>query len=797
MAREIFPKVQPGDRLSAERVNELSGIARDQSTKWQGSFVQGRENATSNLPPHAQRIVIITEVTDQTQLLFECRLRFYNSTATAWETDDTQGPFVLDEGSFGNEGADRETGSLLQVGDLVTAWWDDQREAWIPVLTGTTTTSTTCPVGTCTYHAELVHATTTTDVGAEGSPTTPEPIPGWVLVSCNCSDPSTSTSSTTSTTPEVPVNDCQNCTEPPEPPTAADVAASTLFNTCCVEPTTTTPPPCSGFCRYVWNTATNEWDLGNDQCSENCQCDNAPQFCGDENCDNVKVGCVPDNQAVPPPPDCASTTTPIPTTCPPDDGSTTSSPGCTTCTWAWVSDHWILTSNGCLNDFCICPAPSSPGTLCETVTNFCEQIPPPPDPQPFCAGACDWQWDIAGTGWFNIRFECFSNIDTNPCVCPEPSFDGTVCGQFARTGCRFTNPTTTADPGTTTTLCGQPPPPTTTTTFLPCAGFCRWQWDATLGMWETVDKPGCEVADGCVCFAPVDNGDFDCEIRSGPCGTTTSTTAPPTTTSSTTTTCGHPGFCSETESNSCSWLCVSAGSGGGPSHWSKQDSGCCAFIDPPSSCVPPCPPEGCTIGDTTQTKCITAFRCRWSWNGSTWDLLDDQCECDKQCDTPPDPGAGVPIGSINCNDCTPTTTTSTTSTTTTPHPYWCQTNDIFFNCQTGCVTFPHVNIGCVTDGPFDTLQDCLDSSCIPTTTTTAPGPCTCDDAGLIQCGVCVYQCQLATSTWEVIYETCGSGSTSADCSNLSLDSSCVPPCTEEKWGDQFLRDCCSDPGDCS
>jgi len=294
--------------------------------------------------------------------------------------------------------------------------------------------------------------------------------------------------------------------------------------------TTTTPAPCSNWCKWTWHWDNEEktvghWSLDEDCGDPDCECC-YPEFC----CDDAPTGTTPENE-------CNSTRTqcrprteleqePCPQdTFPPDSECTTSTtttePQCTgNCTWRWVStnegDYWQL-DVPCTPSPCQCCYPmdqcgQTPG---ETIEQPCiygdcpnpqeAACPPPgyggpcgpyPEGHPCCdttttssttttqpccgedCERCEWKSGVSESGYYwALIYDPCSSI----CRCPYPDRDPTGPCDSEQTEC---------GPYTTTTSY-----PTCT----PCAGYCYWIWTEAYG-WviEPGSPSGCEQHYDCL-----------------------------------------------------------------------------------------------------------------------------------------------------------------------------------------------------------------------------------------------------------------------------------------------------------
>lgn len=163
MAREIFPDVQKGDKLGASHVNNLNQVARRISGMGGGSFTASSSGQTANQAPFMQRVVKITRVrfepsdeddesndssgessnssfsssssastsssvsssttiSSDLRRYYDVQPMYYDFSDRTWKPNTDEGEFELDASAF--EG-------VFEVDDVVEAWWDQQREAYI------------------------------------------------------------------------------------------------------------------------------------------------------------------------------------------------------------------------------------------------------------------------------------------------------------------------------------------------------------------------------------------------------------------------------------------------------------------------------------------------------------------------------------------------------------------------------------------------------------------------------------------------------------------------------------------
>ena len=126
-----LPNKKEGDLLSAGHVNFLTRAAEMVLGPDHGGFVNSQGGAISGLPPHQQRVGIITDTTDAP--IYEFRLRYFDpddDTDTAdgsWVTDEDSGPYYVDGNALGG---------TFSADQKLIVWWDAQRSLWVPGGTG-------------------------------------------------------------------------------------------------------------------------------------------------------------------------------------------------------------------------------------------------------------------------------------------------------------------------------------------------------------------------------------------------------------------------------------------------------------------------------------------------------------------------------------------------------------------------------------------------------------------------------------------------------------------------------------
>jgi hypothetical protein len=153
--RESFPRKQAGQSIGAGHINKLSKVARRAGTPDQGSHMFGRDGSYANPAPFAQRTFVIVEeeedsenssssssssssqsvsssssgsepsFTPRPQEIYNIKPLYFDHETEEWKRDDDHNSMELDTGGLGLSFAE---------GDVVVAYWEPQRGAWIPVL---------------------------------------------------------------------------------------------------------------------------------------------------------------------------------------------------------------------------------------------------------------------------------------------------------------------------------------------------------------------------------------------------------------------------------------------------------------------------------------------------------------------------------------------------------------------------------------------------------------------------------------------------------------------------------------
>lgn len=126
--RELLPKKNRGDRLSADHVNTLSSTCRKVAAGTPTSYTSGIQYsvlATSPIAPFQQELVKIVDEVDGEDGVYNIRRRYYDHTTELWQEDSTGNQFQLDANSVG---------TTYNEDDIVVAFWHVQRRAFVPAV---------------------------------------------------------------------------------------------------------------------------------------------------------------------------------------------------------------------------------------------------------------------------------------------------------------------------------------------------------------------------------------------------------------------------------------------------------------------------------------------------------------------------------------------------------------------------------------------------------------------------------------------------------------------------------------
>ncbi len=131
--RETFPKKNRGDSLTHQHVNDLSSVARrfsDFRVSGGLSLNHGESFVSlSTLPPFTQYILEVsnTKINDEDtddSGFYLGKVRYYSASDSEWNTNDDR-EWEVDVSGVSYE---------LRVGDIIVAWWDEQRGMFTPTV---------------------------------------------------------------------------------------------------------------------------------------------------------------------------------------------------------------------------------------------------------------------------------------------------------------------------------------------------------------------------------------------------------------------------------------------------------------------------------------------------------------------------------------------------------------------------------------------------------------------------------------------------------------------------------------
>lgn len=126
--RELIPKASSGQVLSARYLNRLrQGLQRKVAgaAASNASGLSLSHEAQMPLRRHKQYVLKVTK--DNGGGTYEIQKRFYDAAARVWKDDATANKLVLDANSLN---------ITFSVDDLVVAYWDKQRAAFVPLSGG-------------------------------------------------------------------------------------------------------------------------------------------------------------------------------------------------------------------------------------------------------------------------------------------------------------------------------------------------------------------------------------------------------------------------------------------------------------------------------------------------------------------------------------------------------------------------------------------------------------------------------------------------------------------------------------
>lgn len=125
--REEFPVTKRGDRLTHQHVNKLSDVCRRVGKGIRGPYINSHSGGSADslsiaAPFRMEQVIVDSDNSDGT---YTIKFRYYDHGATSptWKTSDEDPPYILDA---------TESGLAFLVGDKLIAYWNAQRDAFMP-----------------------------------------------------------------------------------------------------------------------------------------------------------------------------------------------------------------------------------------------------------------------------------------------------------------------------------------------------------------------------------------------------------------------------------------------------------------------------------------------------------------------------------------------------------------------------------------------------------------------------------------------------------------------------------------
>lgn len=130
MNKSNLPEKKEGDRLGAAHINELNRAARLTFQRSSGSYGAGGVlSGGSGLPHFVLRHCVITALGyfgDDDEHIYTIKMIYFDPDSKTWKTDDYGGQYLLD---------DRQNETWYVVGDKIQAYFDAQRDGFVPIAT--------------------------------------------------------------------------------------------------------------------------------------------------------------------------------------------------------------------------------------------------------------------------------------------------------------------------------------------------------------------------------------------------------------------------------------------------------------------------------------------------------------------------------------------------------------------------------------------------------------------------------------------------------------------------------------
>lgn len=145
MPKETFPDKKEGDVLGASHVNKLNRVGRAFNSMTGGSYGYSKDGQPTNIAPFIQYPVEIIKLScDGDSSLVEVHPLYFDfdGDGPKWKKNGNAGPYCLDPTVYDDTSVTPPVSALdLAKGDRITAWWDPQRNMFLPMPPGVTCTT--------------------------------------------------------------------------------------------------------------------------------------------------------------------------------------------------------------------------------------------------------------------------------------------------------------------------------------------------------------------------------------------------------------------------------------------------------------------------------------------------------------------------------------------------------------------------------------------------------------------------------------------------------------------------------
>lgn len=145
MPKEIFPDKEEGDILGAGHVNKLNRVGRAFTSLFGGSYGYAKGGQRTDIAPFIQYPVEVVSLTCPDEPVptdfVEVRPLYYDfdqaEPTPKWKLNDEAGPFCLDPTVYDDTSVTPPVSVLaLEIGDRLAAFWDPQRNMFLPINPG-------------------------------------------------------------------------------------------------------------------------------------------------------------------------------------------------------------------------------------------------------------------------------------------------------------------------------------------------------------------------------------------------------------------------------------------------------------------------------------------------------------------------------------------------------------------------------------------------------------------------------------------------------------------------------------